>query len=560
MMVSVLKKEKVLPALTLTCLLIATLSVSVVPTKASTLQPHQPILINGNNGFTSANGVVQGSGSLQDPYLISGWDINSSSSNGIAVGNTTANFAIRNVNVHSKTAAFIGVSIDHARYAALENSTIHGNSLGVWVNFSNNTVIDDNDVSSNNAGGIGFNQVSYNVTITRNLASGENGGIGLSGSHNATVANNVANNDQWGITYGSCQFGCSPGIIKDNQLSMDTHGVFIASASAIVENNTFTNTMVGANLYSGTGVDLYTAFGTLVSDNVFRDNPMAILFDYQSQGNRIVGNDISGGFVGVYSQQNSCCSNITGNVFRTTQEGGVSFQNGHGVLSYWVYGNAFVGNGTLAYDDTGANSWNAPYPAGGNYWISYTGVDNCSGPAQNVCPSSDGIGDTPFTLTGGARDLLPLMVPADSAPPSWVSGSTLTVSGKGSTFVTLSWPLASDDTVVVFYKVYENGTLLATLPGSSSNYNATGLNPNSNYSFNVVAVDAAQHPSASELSTTVRTNQASNPSSGTMPPISPYWYVLLMVAGVAIISSIYYVNLSKRKNHNLTQCQGKSKL
>ncbi|SRR5712692_7563120 len=122
MMVSVLKKEKVLPALTLTCLLIATLSVSVVPTKASTLQPHQPILINGNNGFTSANGVVQGSGSLQDPYLISGWDINSSSSNGIAVGNTTANFAIRNVNVHSKTAAFIGVSIDHARYAALENS------------------------------------------------------------------------------------------------------------------------------------------------------------------------------------------------------------------------------------------------------------------------------------------------------------------------------------------------------------------------------------------------------------------------------------------------------
>src|SRR2546425_978408 len=488
MIVVAMKRECLLPALTVLFLLVPTLSVNLVLTNASTLQLHQPILINGDSGFVLSNGVVQGSGSRQDPYVISGWDIDSSSANGIDVRNTNAAFVIRNVSIHSGTSTYIGVRLDHTHHATLANSTIHGNSEGVQAIYSNNTIIDGNDVSSNNAAGIDVGLVSVNAMITRNLASGETDGITFSDSYNITVVNNVADKDQWGITDGSCLYGCPPGIIKNNQLSMDATAVYVAYAGALVENNTSTNSMQGANLYSAIGVHVYMARAT-ISDNLFIDNSMAIEFDFESSGSTVVGNDISGGFIGIYSDQNSCCSSITRNVFRTTREGGIVFDSGHGASGYRVYGNAFVGAGTLAYDNAGGNYvnyWNASYPTGGNYWISYTGVDNCSGPAQNICPSPDGIGDTPFTMFGGARDMLPLMMPSDSAPPVWSAGSVLMTLGKGSNFVTLTWPAASDDTAVVAYWVYENGTLLTSLSGSIYSYTATGLNQNSAYFFKVI--------------------------------------------------------------------------
>jgi hypothetical protein len=38
--------------------------------------------------------------------------------------------------------------------------------------------------------------------------------------------------------------------------------------------------------------------------------------------------------------------------------------------------------------------WDVGYPSGGNYWSSYTGIDFCSGPYQNIS-GSNGIGDSP---------------------------------------------------------------------------------------------------------------------------------------------------------------------
>src|SRR5437867_12058270 len=218
MMFVAVKRESLLPALTMLCLLVPTLSANLALANASTLQPHQPILINGDTGFVLSNGVVQGSGSFQDPYVISGWDINSSSANGIDVRNTNAAFVIRNVSIHSRTSAYIGVRLDHTNHATLANSTIHGNLEGVQVAYSNNTIIDGNDASSNNAAGIDV--ASANATITRNIVSSEIDGITFS-APNTTVANNVADNDQWGITDASCFYGCPPGIIKNNQLSND---------------------------------------------------------------------------------------------------------------------------------------------------------------------------------------------------------------------------------------------------------------------------------------------------------------------------------------------------
>ena len=44
----------------------------------------------------------------------------------------------------------------------------------------------------------------------------------------------------------------------------------------------------------------------------------------------------------------------------------------------------------------------------GNYWNDYTGID----------ANHDGIGDTPYNISGGSsQDHYPLMLPLDSTPP-----------------------------------------------------------------------------------------------------------------------------------------------
>jgi hypothetical protein len=69
--------------------------------------------------------------------------------------------------------------------------------------------------------------------------------------------------------------------------------------------------------------------------------------------------------------------------------------------------NDFIDNDTQAYDPGSGGIWDNGYPAGGNYWSDYAGADSFSGSGQNV-PGSDGIGDTPYTFSGGQDDY-PLM-------------------------------------------------------------------------------------------------------------------------------------------------------
>ena len=50
-----------------------------------------------------------------------------------------------------------------------------------------------------------------------------------------------------------------------------------------------------------------------------------------------------------------------------------------------------------SYDDGFENQWDKGYPDGGNYWSDYIGMDENSGPNQNLTGSDD-IGDIPYIL------------------------------------------------------------------------------------------------------------------------------------------------------------------
>src|SRR2546426_4586253 len=79
------------------------LSMPVLPIASSSPSPvsmslyQGTIFIDGNGNFTPASGVVGGSGTPTDPFVIAGWTILASSGPGVQIRNTNAYFVIPDV-------------------------------------------------------------------------------------------------------------------------------------------------------------------------------------------------------------------------------------------------------------------------------------------------------------------------------------------------------------------------------------------------------------------------------------------------------------------------------
>jgi len=137
------------------------------------LTPHDPISINGNAQFTSANGVVSGSGTQSDPYIIENWDINANTAKGIEIRNTNVYFIIRNCVIHD------GKS---------------NNKYGIYFyNVTNGKI--DGVTSYNNYYGIRLFSSSNNNTITNCNVYNNYVGIELYSSSNNKLRNNTLNNN-----------------------------------------------------------------------------------------------------------------------------------------------------------------------------------------------------------------------------------------------------------------------------------------------------------------------------------------------------------------------------
>ena len=119
-----------------------------------------------------------------------------------------------------------------------------------------------------------------------------------------------------------------------------------------------------------------------------------------------------------------------------------------------------------------------------------------------------------FTGTG--------VVPADTTLPSTPTG--LTATAVSSSQVTLTWSPSTDNVGVAGYKVFQNGTQIATV--STSGYQDAGRSPATTYTYTVAAYDAAGNASAqsSPASATTLSAVSQSPYGGmpwAMPGIVP---------------------------------------
>jgi len=135
------------------------------------------------------------------------------------------------------------------------------------------------------------------------------------------------------------------------------------------------------------GIRLAGSLNNTLSANTITDNWYGIVV-YNSRNNNIAGNNIATSeFADIW---------VAGSDNNTFFENNIR-PGGYGILMVYssdnkFYHNNFIDSGvSIPPQFSRANVWDDGYPSGGNYWSDYGGVDQKSGPYQNLT-GSDGIG------------------------------------------------------------------------------------------------------------------------------------------------------------------------
>jgi parallel beta-helix repeat protein len=224
---------------------LAVLLVCLSPAHAA-LNSHASIYINGNDNFITGNGVVGGSGTENDPYIIENWHINASSANGVKITNTTTYFVIRNCLVDNGK-NYYGIYLDNVVNGKVENCKIENNVMGVLLLYSNNNTILGNNIENNHPG-IALRYSGFN-TISGNTIRYNSSGIDLGqGSNNNIISNNIAENNEYdGIVF----YYAENNLISSNILQNNSNGIFLSwyTRFNLISSNILQNNSNGIDIY-----------------------------------------------------------------------------------------------------------------------------------------------------------------------------------------------------------------------------------------------------------------------------------------------------------------------
>lgn len=399
------------------------------------------------------------------------------------------------------------------------NTIVAGNIVsenlnGITLTSSNNTTVINNFAFSNLEIGISIFW-SPNTTITNNNAI-SNGGFGfyLWFSENDTVSDNTASGSLYGIFSSSSNNNT---IVNNDVSSNDWDGIFLRKS----HNNTVANNTASFN--SKYGILLDSSENNTIVDNSASDNWAGIAL-WTSNFNTVAENTISSNMFGIYLSRYSYHNTVANNVASSNDGEGIylyssdrnlivgntaSLNKGYGIYLDFssnnrVYHNNITDNTRQAYDNTDANQWDDGYPSGGNHWSDYTGLDQMSGPNQDL-PGRDGIGDTPYVIDIDSRDRYPLMAPFENLHPRPPALLQATLTGEYFENVTFTWTLSLDDGAgaksVIGYKIYRNMTYnpeglgyqpIASLSNGTSCFidNMTGEGNPNGFFYQVCAIDS----------------------------------------------------------------------
>ncbi len=350
-----------------------------------------PIEIYGDEDFTSENGVVGGSGTPDDPYIIEGWEINATLSAGIKIMNTRAYFIIRNCYIYSsgpEGAWGTGIRLYNATNGRIESCVFLQCDFAIWLmDKANNTVISRCNITS----------------CIEGIDAYGSSGITIEGCWLKTGATGM-----WDI---ADIYRCSDVVIKDTALVegyTSFHGIEVVnSINVLIEN-------VSLTWSSSNGIEIEDCVGCVIA-------------------NSSLGTTGSSGGAGIYLDDATDIE-IKGNTIEGFFLYGIWIKSGEDILIWYntirgcggmfycglrcegnytsIYENNFIWNSEIddsqAYDGGVGNVWYNETTGRGNYWSDHTGPD----------ANYDGIVDEPYPIAGpaGSQDLYPLTEPVQYPP------------------------------------------------------------------------------------------------------------------------------------------------
>ena len=355
-------------------LLVVSIPSITQPEEETTLKPHDPIYINGNEEFTAENGVVSGSGTEEDPYIIEGWEIIGGDF-GIAIANTDAYFTIRNCKVR-EVVKWDGIALDNVRNGRIENCIVQKvlRQNGIALNDSHNCTLANNLVENSQLDVIALFTSDNNILQGNTVRSDSQWqylcGIKLYGSSNNLLHNNTSTGNRVGIVvrdlngYGVDSIGNI--LLRNSSYDNDIDGIrlFQAKKTTVSGNTTMNN--------GEDGIRVAKSEDSILSNNVVESNEHGISL-HGSTGSLIVKNDMVRNALGIAFWESS------GNIFH--------------------HNNIIHNKKDVSGSATSQNQWDDG--SEGNYWDDYSGWDG----------NGDGISDTPYRIGEGSVDRYPLMHP-----------------------------------------------------------------------------------------------------------------------------------------------------
>ena len=243
-----------------------------------------PILILGNSDFTVDNGVVGGSGTSDDPYIITGWEINvpQTAKYGIKIENTSANFVLRGVIIRGAAAADgAAIHLGFVSGGRLENCLISDSRNGIEIASSTGVTLAGNVLYIQGIGlrVIGETAKEYNLAIDETNELNNNPIRYVYGKDGETVT---------GITSNNLYFAaCKNMTITDNTIT-NGDGIQLAFVEdSLISGNEVYRT---SPVLTENGISLYRSDGNTVTNNVLQNNRFAGMYVWLSSHNKLTDN------------------------------------------------------------------------------------------------------------------------------------------------------------------------------------------------------------------------------------------------------------------------------
>ncbi len=331
-------------------------------------EPHAPILIVGDDGFQRPlTGLRSGSGTAEDPYVISGWNIVPAATDGITLVNTTAHVEIRDNRIHDAARDEAAIRLVDAANVHIEANELEATGDGISASGGGPLMVQGNQLLHNENGVRASNVEDLHIAGNEVAFSGTYGvqldglqGPRVSGNsfkanaeaalrldalpqpvRGAEIVSNSFQDDGAGVraqgtigllleantfllaeTVGAHIDGGEDGIVRDNVLAGNTEAELRVEEAAftLVEANTVDvrstgihllddeSSTVRANLLTdgeATGIRVDGSSQALVQDNrVVRGN-MPIRVTGGTTSSTLHENHVSGGFWGIWIQGGS---------------------------------------------------------------------------------------------------------------------------------------------------------------------------------------------------------------------------------------------------------------